>query len=62
MRALSIIGLIFTTIFLFFLLIAATSNGNIDMEEFAPVGFMYGLYILAVTIVGTIVGGRRKKT
>jgi hypothetical protein len=60
MRALSIIGLIFTTFFLIFLFAAATSNGHIDLEEFAPVGFIYGLYILAVTIVGTIVGGRRK--
>jgi hypothetical protein len=61
MRALSIIGLIFTVIFLTWLFMAAASNGRIDMEEFAPVGLFYGLYMLAVVIVGIALGGRRRK-
>ena len=60
MRVLSIIGLIFTTIFLIFLFVAANSNGRIDIEEFAPLGFIYGLYMLAVAVMGTIKGGRQK--
>jgi hypothetical protein len=61
MRVLSILGFIFTTMFLIWLVIAAMSNGRIDLEEFAPVGFLYGLFMIPVTLVGMILGGRRKR-
>ncbi len=52
MKAMSIIGMVLVTIYLIWLFIAAASNGKIDMEEFAPVGFLFGLYFLAFSIVG----------
>lgn len=61
MRALSIIGLVLTFIFLVWLTMAAGSNGKIDIEEFAPVAFIYGLFVTAFSIVGIVRGGRKKQ-
>lgn len=59
-RILSIIGIFLTLVFLIWLFVAATSNGRIDIEEFAPLAFLYGLYMLALAITGTIMGGKKK--
>jgi len=59
MKAMSIIGLVLTVIFLSWLTMAAMSNGRIDIEEFAPVGFLYGLFMVPLTIIGFM--GSRKK-
>ncbi|MFH0865953.1 MAG: hypothetical protein V1904_07145 [Bacteroidota bacterium] len=58
MKIMSIIGLVLVIIYLIWLFIAAASNGHISMEEFAPVGFLFGLYFLAFCIVGVV---QRKK-
>lgn len=60
MRAMSIIGLVLTVIFLIWLTLAAISNGRIDIEEFAPVAFLYGLYVTVLCVVGMVKGGRKK--
>ncbi len=61
MKALSIIGIFFTIIFLFWFILAATSNGRIDIEEFAPVGIFYGLYMLIFSIIATVSSFKKKK-
>lgn len=58
MKVMSIIGMILATIYLIWLFIAAASNGHINMEEFAPVGSLFGMYFLAFSIVGVT---QRKK-
>jgi ABC-type thiamin/hydroxymethylpyrimidine transport system permease subunit len=60
LRVLSIIGILLTVVFLIWLFVAATSNGMIDMDEFAPAAFIYGLFVLALSVIGTIKGGKSK--
>jgi hypothetical protein len=61
MRALSIISLIFTAVFIGAVIMGALSNGRIDMEEFAPFAFLYGLAMIPLSLIGIIRGGKRKK-
>ena len=60
-RILSIIGIVLTVAFIIWIFVAATSNGRIDIDEFAPPAFLYSLYMLAFAIVGAILGGKRKR-
>jgi len=54
MKALSIIGIIVSGIFLVWSLLAGTSDGRISMEEFFPVCVVVGLYFLALSIVALV--------
>lgn len=62
MKALSIIGLVFSVIFtLWFLLFVESNGGRISVEEFAPVGIVFGLWSVSFAIVA-IVSSFKKKT
>ena len=61
LRIYSIIGIVLTVIFMIWVFMAAESNGRIDRDEFAPVAFIYGLHMLALSILGSITGGSRKQ-
>jgi ABC-type thiamin/hydroxymethylpyrimidine transport system permease subunit len=59
-RILSVIGIVLTVAFIAWIFIAALSNGRIDIDEFTPPAFFYGIYMLALSVVGTVLGGKRK--
>ena len=54
MKALTIIGIIFSGIFILWYLLMVSSDGAISVKEFAPVALLFGGYSLAVFIVGLI--------
>lgn len=60
MRIMSVIGLVLTVLFLIWLTLAAISNGRIDIEEFAPVAFLYGLFVTVLCVMGIVIGRRKK--
>ena len=60
MKILSIIGIVISGIFLPWSLIAIFSEGRVSMEEFGPVLIIFGLFTLALSIVGLIYTKKRK--
>ena len=60
MKALSILNIIFTVIFLLWFLLFVVSEGRISIEEFAPVGILYGLWELAISIVSIVSAFKNK--
>lgn len=61
MKALSIIGIVFSLIFtLWFLLFVESNGGRISVEEFAPVGIFFGLWSIAFAIVATTSSFKKK--
>lgn len=60
MKALSIINLVFTVIFLAWFLLFIASSGRISIDEFAGVGIVYGLWELAYAIRATVFAYKNK--
>ena len=60
MKTLSIISIIFSTIFFLWYLIFITSNGRISIEEFSLVGVVFGLWCIEFSIVATVNSFRKK--
>ena len=61
MKAISIIGIIFSTIFLLFIAMAVTSDRRITIEEAVLFIVILGLFSLALSIFG-LVNSTKAKT
>ena len=61
MKILSIIGIILSTFFIIWIGIAIASDGRISMEEAGPFIIIYGLYGLALSIVGVVSATENEK-
>ncbi|SDS98051.1 hypothetical protein [Winogradskyella sediminis] len=61
MKALSIIGIVLSTFFIIWILIAIGSNGAISMQEAGPTIIIFGLFFLALSIVSLVSSIKFKK-
>ena len=61
MKALSIIGIIFSVIFLLFIAMAVTSDGRITIQEAGFFIIIFGLYSLAFSIVALVITAKKGK-
>jgi len=59
MKAMSILGIIFSVIFFLWYLLFLSSNG-ISKEEFAGVGIVFSLWSIAFSIVAIVSSYKRK--
>jgi hypothetical protein len=55
----SILGIIFSVIFILWYILMIDSNGKISLEEFFPIALLFGLYSLAFSI--TVLSKSNKK-
>ena len=60
MKSLSILAIIFSTIFFLWYLMFLSGEG-ISKEEFSMVGFVFGLWCIAFSIVATVSAYKKKK-
>ena len=54
MKAMSVLGIIFSIIFFLWYLLFITSDGAISVEEFSSIGVVFGLWSIAFSIISTI--------
>lgn len=60
MKALSIIGIVVSALFVLWMVLAIASNGGISMQEAGPFILIFGLFTLALSIVGVVSSKKRK--
>jgi len=49
MRTMIIVGLVFSILFLVCFFMVATQPETLNFDSFAPMGFMFGIYMLILT-------------